>query len=359
MAIAHPRARRMSGLGLIELMISLAISSVLIAGAVLVYSQSRTTFTTNEAAARLQDEARYVLSVMEPDLQLAGYFGYSNAPQNFSFFNGGTVTPVSQLQQIASDKPLDALPSGATVCGANFAVDLLSTVEGSNDSMGLPSACRASGVTWRDKTDTLTIRRAGVTDVAPTKTRIQLLVNRMKRTNQRIFIGDTAPETLDPKVNAVRDLIVRSYYVANDDASGLPVLRVVSLRDGASAPVFEDTAIMPGIEDMQVQFGLDTGDYDGNGTIDPDQDQNADGIPDAPNGIATRYINPSAGSLAAFAGLQVVSVRIWLLVRAERPEPGFVNLEKYEYAGVTYEPKDNIRRALVSRTIQLRNARTL
>ena len=351
-------AHRMSGLSLIELMISLVISSVLIAGAVLVYSQSRTTYSTNEAAARLQEEARYVFSVMEPDLQLAGYFGYSNAPQDFSFWNAGTVTPVSQLQQLAGDTALASLPASATKCGKNFAVDLLATVEGSDNAMTLPAACRAAGVVYRPATDVLTIRRADVNDApAASSGKIQLLVNRMKRTNQRIFISSASPETLDPDVNALRDLIVRTYYVANG-AGNLPTLRVVALRDGAT-PTFEDTELMPGIEDLQVQFGLDTGDYDGNGTIDPDQDQNGDGLPDSPNGIATRYIDPSRASVAAFAGLQVVSVRVWLLVRAERPEIGFANIEKYEYAGKVYEPKDNIRRTLVSRTIQLRNARTL
>jgi hypothetical protein len=118
---------------------------------------------------------------------------------------------------------------------------------------------------------------------------------------------------------------------------------------------------MSGIQDMQVQFGLDTGDYDGNGVIDPAEDLNNDGIPDSPNGIATRYINPQAASSTAFAGLQVVSVRIWLLIRADRPEPGYANTTEYKYAGKTYKPPagDNIRRILVSRTIQLRNARFL
>jgi hypothetical protein len=71
---------------------------------------------------------------------------------------------------------------------------------------------------------------------------------------------------------------------------------------------------------------------------------------------------------------QVVSVRIWLLVRAENPEVGFRDNRTYEYgdrltatgttadlnaanaAGRAYRPADGFRRMLVSRTIQLRNA---
>jgi hypothetical protein len=116
---------------------------------------------------------------------------------------------------------------------------------------------------------------------------------------------------------------------------------------------------MPGVQDMQVQFGLDTGDYDGDGKIDPGQDLNNDGIPDSPNGIATRYIEPTDAKDPAFAGLQVVSVRIWLLIRADRGETGYTNTNTYTYAGKSVTPADNIRRLLVSRTIQLRNARML
>jgi type IV pilus assembly protein PilW len=352
-----PRIRhsRMTGLSLIELMISLAIGSVLIAGAVLVYSQSRNTYSVNESVARLQEQARYVFSIMEPDIQLAGYYGYSNAPQDFSFWDAGTLTPASQLQQLAADPELAALPTAARACGKNFAVDLLATVEGSNGTLSLPATCGNAATAYRANTDTLTIRRASVDDADVTGAKIQLLVNRTKRSNERIFISDTTPEAVDADVNAVRDLIVRTYYVANGP-NNLPELRVISLGKG---PAFQDTTVMQGVQDMQVQFGLDTGDYDGDGTIDAAQDLNNDGIPDAPNGIATRYVDPQAASSPAFAGLQVVSVRIWLLLRADRGEPGYTNTNEYKYAGITYKPADNIRRLLVSRTIQLRNARTL
>jgi hypothetical protein len=100
---------------------------------------------------------------------------------------------------------------------------------------------------------------------------------------------------------------------------------------------------------MQVQFGVD---------------------PSGTGGSAQRYVNPGAIP----TGAQIVSVRIWLLVRAENPEVGFVDTRTYEYgdrsagtgttnnlndvaaAGRAYVPADSFRRLLVSRTIQLRNA---
>jgi hypothetical protein len=54
----------------------------------------------------------------------------------------------------------------------------------------------------------------------------------------------------------------------------------------------------------------------------------------------------------------VVAVRVWIRVRAQEPETGFVDDRTYNYGStVDYQPKDNFRRTLMSRTIFLRNTR--
>jgi len=55
-------------------------------------------------------------------------------------------------------------------------------------------------------------------------------------------------------------------------------------------------------------------------------------------------------------------VRVWLLIRADDREPGFVDSRNYTYAGINYTPTGadaGYRRIVISRTIFLRNARTL
>jgi hypothetical protein len=151
-----------------------------------------------------------------------------------------------------------------------------------------------------------------------------------------------------PPNGRVNDLIVNAYYVDRDSNHrlGLPALRRHALIAG---PAFNSEEIIPGVEDLQVQFGID---------------------PSGTGGSAQRYVNPSAIP----SGAQIVSVRIWLLVRAENPEVGFRDNRTYEYAdraaatgttadlnaanaaGRAYAPGDGFRRLLVSRTIQIRNA---
>ena len=119
------------GLSLIELLVALAIGSVLIVGAVYVFSRGRATYSVNESVARLQENGRYVLSVLEPDVELAGYYGFTNSPDTIRFVSGaspGTVHAVAaQMRQrpvpAAAPVPVANLPGGAHDCGTNFAID--------------------------------------------------------------------------------------------------------------------------------------------------------------------------------------------------------------------------------------------
>ncbi len=344
---------RVRGLSLIELLVALTIGSLLIIGAVFVYSQSGRTYTISDTVARMQENARYAFSILEPDIQLAGYYGFTNSPDDFKFITGGsTASPIPVSKTRTSSAKLSGLDAAFHACGDNFPVDLIATVEGTNGTYGL--ACAAQGGGARDDSDTLTIRRASVDAVGATNGRLQLLVSRLSPTNQFIFADGSLPSEppLEDDLVEVRNLVVRTYYVAKESEfqPGTPALRVKELTAGG----FEDRELLAGVEDLQIQFGIDTGDYDGDGNIDPGVDNNGDNIPDAPSGIATRYVNPDDVP----SGFQVVAVRVWMLVRAEQPEQGYVDDRKLEYADRSYDaPKDGFRRVLVSRTIQLRNAR--
>lgn len=372
--IAIQSGRRQRGVSLVELMVALTIGSLLIVGAVTVYSNSRTTFAVNESLARMQDQGRYVMSVLEPDVELAGYYGFTNAPDTLRWVEGSAPEIVRatapQLRQDPLEVGVDPTPApglagSAHACGINFAVDVLRPVQGSNDEFELgpdaTSACEPFGAGAVDDTDTLTLRRASTEAVnAAEGGRLQIYASRLRsRTAQLLFADGVAPGAVDDD-NAIHDLLVRSYYVSQDsvDRPGQPALRVKSLTRVSGQPAFLDTEVMPGVEDFQVQFGVDTGDYDNDGVIDPDADLNGDGIPES-DGRATRYVNPDFPDLDR---LQVVSVRIWVRLRAEQSEPGFVDDRTYRYGDVEYTPagaERSFRRVLLSRTISLRNARTL
>lgn len=367
--------RRLRGLSLVELMVALVIGSLLIVGALTVYANSRGTYAVNEAVARLQEQGRYAISVVEPDIELASYYGFTNSPDTLRLVRGSApqvvLATAAGLRQapLPPAAPEPAAPAGldtgaVVACGINFALDVLRPVQGSNDAYELgpdPTGdCAAFGAGAAPASDTLTLRRASVEPVDAAAGRIQLFASRLtSQKSQLLFADGVAPADVDDD-HRVHDLLVRTYYVSqdSDERPGQPSLRMKALGSVGGAPGFVDTEILSGVEDIQVQFGIDTGDYDGDGVIDPVADANEDGIPET-DGRATRYVNPD---FAGLDRLQVVSVRVWLRLRGEQPEPQIDDNRTYRYADVEYTPvgdERRFRRMLVSRTITLRNSRTL
>ncbi len=365
------RSQGTHGFSLVELLVALAIGSLLLVGTVYVYQNGRTTYAINDSIARLQDQGRYVFSVIEPEIEMAGFYGFTNSAEAINFVVGANPSVVVATPQSMRQRPLPPLapvpvpvanlPAGAHECGTNFAVDLLTPIEGSNDAFGL--ACDPSAVAGgvRAGTDSLTIRYASADPVAPRAGRVQLYAARLtSRTSQRMFADGNAPSAIINDDNRVHDIEVRSYYVANNsvDRPGFPALRVKTLTEAGGAAQFLDTEVISGVEDLQVQFGIDTGDYDNDGVIDTAADINNDGIVET-NGRTTRYVNPDFPNLNRF---QVVAVRVWVRVRADQTEAGFVDGRTYRYGNVVYTPdatEARFRRAVMSRTITLRNSRLL
>lgn len=357
------RASRIAGLSLVELMVAMAISVVLIFGATQVYVDSRNAYNTNEAIARLQENARYAMSVIEPDVRMSNYWGLIKGA---SMVNGQAV----QLP------PASTIANNAEVlyCGFNFAVDLNTTIQGDNNQYALSPSRNAncdsvSGWTTNPQlsSDTMTIRRASTVNSEDAAKQpvsvIDVLQICSTRTAARVYSDGSACGTF-PSAQ-VNNLIVNAYYVDinSTNAPGTPSLRRKSLTSIGGTKQFQDQEIMAGVEDMQVQFGVDT-----------------TGV----TGVATRYVNPNQVPGLPL-GTAIVSVRVWLLMRSDAPEPGFVDQRSYSYGdrlaangasvsalsavgsrGRVYQPSGDasnastsmkrFRRLLVCRTFQVRNS---
>jgi type IV pilus assembly protein PilW len=95
----------------------------------------------------------------------------------------------------------------------------------------------------------------------------------------------------------------------------------------------QDEEILPGVEDLQVQYG-----------VDADEDAGVD-----------RYVDADALGTDD----RVVSARIWLRVRAAERDVSWDDRTRYAYANQDEQvpaAERAFRRVVVSRTVQLRNA---
>ncbi len=353
---------RQRGLSLIELMVAMTIGAVLIFGATQVYVNSRTAYGVNESVARLQETARYAMSVIEPDVRMSNYWG---------LIKGADViaNQATQTAPVAAIAPSAA----ANICGRNFAVDLNTNLQGDNNAYtlsptrqaGCDSLTDMSGVVWTTNAvvtaDTLTVRRASVTDVRPQVLPGQLQVCTSRVAGRLLNDGGVVPPCPAQPAGQLANLIVDTYYVDRNSAqqANLPSLHRKTFTQVGGVMQFRDQEIIAGVEDLQVQFGID---------------------PIGNTGVATRYVNPDGVP----AGAQIVAVRVWLLVRADVSESGFIDGRIYSYgdrlqatgltgnlnlaadAGKAYQPSLNaddsfngprhVRRLLISHTVQVRNA---
>jgi len=327
-------ARSQTGLTMVELLVALAIGSFLMIGAVQIYNSSRQAFVINESIARVQETAQFAMDTIEHDLRMASNWGRTSRALSI------------EGRSILGDKNPNSLPEPA-VCGDGWALDVALSVEGENNQYTLPCLPQPAA---QANSDIITVRRATVAPVAVDATRLQIQTTRIQG---EIFSASAPPATFSTAVNPItgqpasttHNLLVNSYYVANNSAliPGVPTLRRKRLTSVGGAPTIVDEEVAPGVENIQIQLGIDV-----------DEDNTVD-----------RYVNPGEGvydpnDLANFIpGARVITARIWLVVRGVSPELGIVDPTDYAPGDVDLGTfNDGFRRMQVSKTILLRNART-
>ena len=226
-----------------------------------------------------------------------------------------------------------------------WALDVAMTVDAENNQWTFPCLPQPAA---QPNSDTITVRRATVAPVAIDDTRIQIQTTRIQ---SELFSSTTPPPTFSTAINpqtglpasTTHNLMVTSYYVAtnSDLVPGVPTLRRKRLTSLNGAPTIVDEEIAPGVENIQIQLGVDTNE---DNTVD-------------------RYVNPGEGIYDLndpnfIPGSRVITARVWLLVRGVSPENGIVDPTDYEPGDVDLGVQnDDFRRMQISKTILLRNTR--
>jgi type IV pilus assembly protein PilW len=86
------------GFGLIELLIALALSLVVVLGVAQIFIAAKNTYVSQNTAAAMQEDARFVLSKMIQEIRMVGMFGCLGAVTDSSSagdFNVSQTTPIS------------------------------------------------------------------------------------------------------------------------------------------------------------------------------------------------------------------------------------------------------------------------
>ncbi len=296
---------------LIELMVSLALGLILLLGMTSLFVNQSRSQANLDRIARLTENGRYALQVIADDLQMAGYYGNLSADPTTS--TDWTIPADPDLPDPCATA-VGALGDGTLLDDLVNAMPF--HVQGyDNLAATTLSDCVDDIVPG---TDVLVIRRVNTNPVNAATLAAGNTTRYLQSTTCQFDPGpgyvldtvpasftyrdincDNDPATVDPLADVNR-FLVRIYYIAANyrDGDGVPTLKRAELN--ALGNFDTVVSLAEGIENLQVQYGVDN---------------NADGVPDT---------FCSAGCATA-NWPNIVSARVHLLARTVEPVPSYEN----------------------------------
>ena len=352
------KAQFQHGVSLIELLIALAIGSLLMIGLVSSFSTSNATKRNLEQSGRLIENGLYAINILGDNISHAGYYGVFNqlgaAPANLPDpCNIGTTNTVSLTAGITvpiqgyTAPDLDTRPTITTTSCAGTAI--------------APDAAKnlLTNANLRPGSDIIVIRRANTIELDAAAVTNEVYIQANAR-NAIIQIGNSAgaagvvnfESANDADGNArtpttslrrypntgntddyaeTRKYNVHVYFVApcsfgsvtvggvsgvcqaSDD--GVPTLKRLELTSDGTNTIMNIYPLVEGVEYLKLEYGIDNSPT----TISGLTGNLGDGIPDTYKATPTNVSE----------WVSTVAVRIFLLVRSTDTTVGFSDTKSY------------------------------
>lgn len=320
--------RNQAGLSIVELMVSIALGLLILAGVITIFANNSRTRGEIEKTSRQIENGRYAIQLITEDLQMSGYLGELVPP----------TSPTPQQYNFATNAwgALAALPDPCAVDLPTLRSAMAMHIQGYDNNSGalgcIPDV--------RPGTDVLVVRRASTCSSAnPLDANCDAVVAGLPYlqvsgcgTDAAIAGMDTVAASLTlRRVDCVNPASIRRYqthiyFIANNNigGDGIPTLKRWELGTGI-VPLVE------GIENLQIEYGVDA---------------SGDSIPDA-------YTSSPATIKDWW---DTMAVRIGLLARNEGISSDYTDTKSYVLAGTVYGPyNDNYRRHAYTSVVKLSN----
>jgi Tfp pilus assembly protein PilV len=322
-AKGHPFA---SGLTLVELLVSMLLGLLLVAGMVSAYLSASRHYAYEEQMARMQENGRYAMRLLSREFAMAGFYG--GMPSSVDIPAASVDTDCS-----AGDWALDA----------RNPLDLVNDYAGQSlpvsQHLTAFSCLDRTAIAWN--TDLVAIKRTAAEASMQRGIPAESLTSSTVAAWYLRVVSGVAPawELLRPVDlrSPSRALPSMSYWEAisriifirkysEERGDGIPSLCMETLAGDALTA----RCLVEGVENLQVEFGIDT-----------DED-----------GVPNRYIGaPTAAQLQ-----NAVAVKIHLLLRSIGTLPGYRDAKTYRLgAAAVPATHDAYLRRVLSSTVLLRN----
>ena len=252
---------RMRGLTLVELLIAATLSILLLTGAVSIFVASKETFNVGEDMARVQESIRYATTRLIRDISQAGYVGC--APSSVENLNGTSTVTVPTTGNM-----VNLLDFSQVVIGAEGAAN-------SPDSLTLHYARAETAVPVGNATDNAYSADDGDTTAITANASIgtytagdiiaisdcqNLMIARLTADPATSALTHTGISTTTAFVSDMSKTLPMAYLMEGvtyqldvTAQGGGNVSRLMATRlDGAQQ------VLLDGVEDFQVEYGIDT-----------------------------------------------------------------------------------------------------
>lgn len=333
---------RQSGLTLIEFMVSIVIGMLLIAALATLIANQSSTRAEIDKSGRMIENGRYALQAMASDAQGAGYWG-----------------------ELTSQPSVPAsVPDPCSTVLADLQSAMGVPIQGYNSLAAAASAPSCVGTTYKAGTDILVVRRldpdmssvldgsgdidisklttmagqlfiqTGMDSSGSTLTSAMGFASATAATNATLF---SLKKKVATKAANIRKYIVHIYFISQcsvpvsgsctgaDSGAPIPTLKRVELTTASGAPAFTTVTLAEGIENLQLDYGVDT-DSDGSPNIYSNGTACAAGDTTCTAAVvaATLVVPFTANDWA-----NVTAIKMYLLARSGQKTAGFTDDKSY------------------------------
>ncbi|WP_445365488.1 PilW family protein [Microbulbifer sp. ANSA001] len=254
------------GLSLIELMIGILLGSLLLLGVLQIFQSNSDTLRMQNGFSRVQESGRFAVDMLSKEIRQAGFWGCA---ENKNIENL-SASADKFYSSIGGD---DIGVAGQDNVATNTKVEKIEVIEGTDilTLSGAEDACAGKGrmLNGTDKGDIV------VSDSCPIKNNDIVIVSNCK--SGSVFTVLSTTETAGhKKLNYPAGIVFKEEYGV-DSKILTPYEKVFFIASGAqntnslntNSLFMKDEAgnvqeLVPGIDDMQVSYGVDT---NGNGIV--------------------------------------------------------------------------------------------
>ena len=330
-----------AGISLVEILVSMAVGILLLIGLTYIFAGSSRSNRELHRAGQQIENARYATIVLTEDIRHAGYYG--------EFYR----LPAA-----------GALPDPCAQTLLSLAADIAYPIQGYDSPISTPISSCLPTTEYLPGTDIVVVRRAQLRPLSGTDLPVPNDVYiQATGAGYDLQLGDPTSFVLGAKKADGTDTVLvkkngmtaadifklntHIYFLSPCSGSncatvndGIPTLKRLELVAGTAGPVWRLLPIAEGIENLQIEYGID----DSPTTPHPFSGQIGDGVPD-------RYeTSPDATEWP-----NVIAVTLHLLSRNAEPTVGHTDAKTYRLGDVTLTPGGAFKRHVISTLIRVTN----